>query len=171
MIESEQLKLLENLKDILEDLSFKSTLLKQSDQLPFDTLLTEFSPDEHNRSRCISHTFFPIEEDSATHLLQFFFQLPFQLKSNFLIDLKTLLLVINNKVPIGGYSIDENDRTIHFRYVMVLPRYVPLNTEVITDTITFYVYSQDIFCPVIESLNDGQLSLKQALKTVNSASE
>jgi hypothetical protein len=161
--------LLQDLKGILaETMGLDSNLVEPSETMPLVSLSTYLKPDQKSRDREVNCAFFPFSEAEMKHtlLLQFYFQLPFSLNEARSSDLVLLLQTINNRVPLGCYSINMEERSIQFRYVMPLPNRVPLNSDLMGEIMLLLIVFQDLFPPVIESLNTGETSLQDSLKAV-----
>ncbi|XGW00355.1 MAG: hypothetical protein ACAF41_15640 [Leptolyngbya sp. BL-A-14] len=159
--------LLKDLKEILEEtMGLSSTLVEPSESMPLVSLSTALKPDEKQRDRAVNHALFPFSEADMEHtlLLQFFFQLPFALNTAHLTDVALLLQTINNRIPLGCYSLNTDEQSIQFRYIMPLPNHVPLNSDLVGEVMVLLIVFQDLFPPVIESLNTGEATLQEALQ-------
>jgi hypothetical protein len=159
--------LLKDLKEILEEtMGLNSTLVEPSETMPLVSLSTTLKPDEKQRDRAVNHAFFPFSEADMEHtlLLQFYSQLPFALNVDRLADLALLLQTINNRIPLGCYSLNMDEQSIQFRYIMPLPNHAPLNSDLMGEVMVLLIVFQDLFPPVIESLNLGEATLEEALQ-------
>ncbi|MBW4517777.1 MAG: YbjN domain-containing protein [Timaviella obliquedivisa GSE-PSE-MK23-08B] len=170
MLDNLHRHLLETLKDILEEkMSLPSAVVEPSETMPLVSLSTTLAADQRGRHREVNHAFFPFSEEDLEHtlLLQFYFQLPFSLYEARLSDLAFLLQVINNQIPLGCYSLNTQEKWVQFRYVTPLPHYAPLNSDMIGEVMLLLIAFQDMFPPVIESVNAGETSLQQALEAIH----
>ncbi len=160
--------LLDELQPIVTHMGFKATLVPQSAAIAQDVLVVTISPDKQQRDRSFTLTFFPVSQSDLpnTLLLQFFFRLPFKVNSEVRTDLQRLILALNGQVPVGSYGMNEQEGLIYCRYILPLLRSPSLSQPLMVDTMTLFIYVQDLFPPLLEALNQEQVSLQDAMHMI-----
>jgi hypothetical protein len=151
---------MENLQSLLEETGLATSLLQQSESIPFHLLIAAFQQDNKGRERFLHFSFLPLDEQDiqAVELLQIYSTLPFSLEEGFRGQTALLLLEINTRLPIGHFGINEQGE-IHYRYVYGLSAAQSIGAEEMLDIISMFMYMCDMFAEPIENLASGAKDL------------
>jgi hypothetical protein len=151
---------LENLESLLKETGLATSLLQQSESIPFHLLIAAFQQDNRGRDRFLHFSFLPIDEQDiqAVELLQIYSTLPFRLQEGLRDQAALLLLEINTRLPIGHFGINEQGE-IHYRYVYSLSAGQSFGAEEMLVIINMFMYMCDMFAEPIEDLASGAKDL------------
>ena len=159
---------LSNLEEILKEGNIQCSLLTSGKNLPLSMLIVPMEKDNKGRPRAYSCSYIPMDDDDLENisLLQIYSQFPIKLNKSKIEDLRTLLLACNILQPIGNFGIkDETD--IYLRYVLVVKKFDLLDPEEISETLMMFEYGINMYQDLIEDINSGNQSIKEALESLN----
>lgn len=156
---------LASLQYYLETLSVQTTLLPQSEQIALETLLVNLRDEPAERDRWLALNFAPQAADDfeQLRLLQLYVALPFTYLDACHADLLALLNAINALTIVGGFLLNQDERTVLFRHIYVTAQERPLETALIAELISLIHFTLDLFASAVEPLAAGRMSLEQAL--------
>ncbi len=156
-------QVLYEIKDYLENISVAGSVLESSKDLEFNILMA-VTADQIS----INVMFVPAPEDQfeEIRLLQFHSLLTANVSSANKGDILALLNELNNLNPFGSFSINETGE-ISYRYIFPVTRFdIPKETT-IQEIFTLYHNALTKFKRTILEVNDGRLSVKEALIQVH----
>jgi hypothetical protein len=153
-----------HLEEIFTDMGYGARLVERSRDVPYHTLLVDLVTDAWGRPQQMALTFYPVGEDEVKHtlLLQYFIELPFQVNSKELAQMREVLLDINSKVVLGHFGITPGQNKLHYRYVQTLPLDRIITGEAVADVILLVNYTPILFAEILEEFAEKRISLEQA---------
>jgi hypothetical protein len=157
------------LEDIFTEKGYTAHLVARSSQIPYHTLLVDLDPDAAGRPRQLALTFYPVSEDDVEYilLLQYFLELPFDLRPSQLGPAAELLAYINTRVVLGHFGITEGKPRLHYRYVQALPKTDAVSKEAVSDVFVLVSFTPLLFGEVLEQFSTGKISLENAKRLVD----
>jgi hypothetical protein len=166
-IQAKHLLGLENVKEILAKSDIESAIIKANQHLPLSMLIMPLDDDEQDRSRSISASYIPMDEDDLEHteLLQLYSQFPFKINNKQEPELARFLLACNILQPIGNFGF--KDGQVCFRYVLVLKKYDLPDPEEILETFMMFEYALQTYQQLIEDVNDGKKNFDEGIIELN----
>lgn len=168
LVEARHLVELGNLEEVFTAIGYKHIeLLEKSAEVPYHTLLLGLDADEKGRLRQLALTFYPVADFEDTLFLQYFSELPFDLKEATLPAVYTLLPEINNRMVLGYFGVSDGGRKLHFRYVQTFADDDLLSQDRIETVTTMVAFSPMLFADVLEAVASGQMSLVEARANIN----
>lgn len=155
-------QVLYEIKDYLEKISVQSTVVEASEHLPLNMLLA-VSPEQVS----VNIMYVPLPEDHFTEirLLQLHSLIIANTDLNKRNDLLVLLNELNNQSPFGTFAINEKGE-LGFKYIYPVSRFEMPKEEPFQETFSLYLNCLMGFRKVIIHVNNGELSLQDALKDV-----
>lgn len=173
-VQENQVEQLNQLRLYMDKLEFESRIIKQSEEMPTNILLVAITDDYKNRKRFINFSFEQILEKvlSRCNLLEFRITLPSEIgvHNRFRHSVEKLLLVINNRMEVGYFGMQENGK-IYLRYVYTTHRIHGINEEQLLETVLLYIAMLDMYEQLIEKVSNGTLSVEGALKLLKNKGE
>jgi hypothetical protein len=168
IIHTKHLLDLNEVKNMLDSVGIDSVILETGPLNLLNTLIISLGSDEKGNERQCTCNFIPMDEEfiEDNSLLQFYYIIPFEVKSENIIELSRFLLECNLLQPIGNFGI-KNAKEIYFRYVSMQNKYEPLNAQNILETNMLFEYAIDIYQELIDKVNKGELNVEKALEIIN----
>jgi hypothetical protein len=157
------------LEDIFNEKGYTTHLVEKSSEIPYHTLLVDLEADAAGRPRQMALTYYPVSEEDVDYilLLQYFLELPFDVKPAQTAAVAELLAYINSKVVLGHFGVTEGKAKLHYRYVQSLPKADVISREAVSDVITLVNFTPLLFGDVLEQLSIGKVSLESAKRQVD----
>lgn len=155
-------QVLYEIKDYLERISVAGTVLESSKDLEFNILMA-VTADQIP----VNIMYVPAPEDQfeEIRLLQFHSLLTANVSPVNKNDILILLNELNNLNPFGSFSINDGGQ-LSYKYIFPVTRFdIPKETT-IQEIFTLYHSALTKFKPALLGLNDGKLSLEEAITQV-----
>lgn len=173
LTEESILRDLEVLAAYYGDMELEGRVLPAREEFPMPTLVAGLEPDDRDRPRIVSHSFLPLDTETAefTKYLQFYSELPCPVEE---LDRATLLEAIcrlNTRLPLGTCVLADPNPAFGqpakaaVRYVQGFPLEGPVDQGVFTEDLFLFDLSCDLVTTVLDGLNDG-LSLDEAFAQI-----
>ncbi|MBA3603831.1 MAG: hypothetical protein H0W50_09390 [Parachlamydiaceae bacterium] len=168
---------LDNIKAFLETLTYNSTIIHKSPELPIDQLLVELDRDAKGRELfllirtasqdlCINDTLLGIQAPFRNYQeLQLIVTLPFYVIDAQIPDIARFILLINKGMEIPGFELSEVDHMIFFRHAFVVPE-DQLDERIFLSLIGMIEALVGTFAHMLESVATGNQSLMQIIEEV-----
>ena len=155
-------QVLYEIKDYLEKISVQSTVVEASEHLPLNMLLAVTQ-----EQVSVNIMYVPLPEDHFTEirLLQLHAMITATTAADKKNDLLVLLNELNNQSPFGTFAINEKGE-LGFKYIYPVSRFEMPKEEPFQETFSLYLNCLMGFRKVIIHVNNGELSLRDALKDV-----
>ena len=155
---------------------FTAQAMPASAQAPADQLIVQLEPERLNWKLHAELAFTsdlerakntggaqPEEEDDNRDYLQFFVLLPLRFSPERAGDMSRLVAMINNTLPLIGFSISENQGWVFFRHMMLI-----LDSKVdpaaVCENLTMIEYLIETFGRALDELSSGNKTLIQIVK-------
>ena len=156
------------LQDAIGEMGHSSRVAPRSSALPYHTLIVDLDPDAKGRPRQLAMNYYPIDdaEFSDSLFLQYFITFPFALDPSSVTSLAIVLTLVNTKVVLGHFGIDDEQKQLHFRYVQVLPSDEVMAVEKVANAFTLVSYTPRLFQDLLEDVATGSVKLEAAITQV-----
>jgi hypothetical protein len=153
-------QVLYEIKDYLEKMEVESAVLESSEHLPVNILVAVT-----REQVSVNIMYVPLPEDhfSEIRLLQLYSLLIATIEPNRRNDLLILLNELNNQSPFGTFAINEKGE-LGFKYIYPVSRFEIPKEEPFQETFDLYLNCLMGFRNVVLHVNQGDLSLQDALK-------
>jgi hypothetical protein len=157
------------LQDIFSDKGYNTHLVERSSEIPYHTLLVDLETDTAGRPRQMALTYYPVSEEDVEYilLLQYFLELPFEVRPAQMGVVAELLCYVNAKVVLGHFGVTEGKAKLDYRYVQTLPKQDVISKEAVSDVITLVNFTPLLFGDVLEAISTGKISLEDAKRQVD----
>lgn len=153
-------EILYSIKDYLAKISVEASVMEASENMPYNILIAS------TKDRVpINIMYVPLPEDhfEAIRLLQHYSLITARVTAEKKNDLLLLLNEINNQSPLGSFAINEQGE-LGFKYIYPVPRFGMLNEDAFMEVFSLYLNCLLSFRNKIIEVNEGTLSLRDALK-------
>ncbi len=150
------------IKDYLEKINVQATVAEASEQVPLNIL---FAATQNDVS--VNIMYVPLPEDHFTEirLLQFYSLISMNTSEEKKQDLLVLLNELNNQSPLGTFVLSGAGE-LGFKYIFPVSRFELPKEEPFQETFTLYVNCLTGLRNVIIHVNNGDLSINDALKDI-----
>lgn len=98
--------------------------------------------------------------------LQMYVQLPFNIDKNYLGETARLLSALNGRLPLLGFIIGADGKTIAFRYLHLFDPQQP-GWPLIEEAMTQIKFAVANFTPVIHTVSNGSASYEQIIQDMD----
>jgi hypothetical protein len=155
-------QVLYEIKDYLANIAVESAVVEASEHLPLNMLMA-VTPEQVS----VNIMYVPLPEDHFTEirLLQLHSLITATVAEDKKSDLLILLNELNNQSPFGTFAISEKGE-LGFKYIYPVSRFEMPKEEPFQETFSLYQNCLMGFRNVILHVNNGELSLQDALKDV-----
>ncbi len=163
-MEANHLKKLKRLQKLAKELHYTSTISEESATNPFDILSININDEKEH----LDLVFYPENEElDGANFLQFFYQYPFILSDKGLEDVMQILPKINNRMSLGHFSINFNEKKVQFKYVLALPLNLKIEALYFKDILDMRTHTPKMFQEIIEELGTDSITLEKATILLN----
>lgn len=157
---------LRRLKALLKAQGYDADFLLESEELNQDAVSVTIGSDENEEDiRYAVISYFPhIQGTKDTELMQFFVALNGKLDSDKVPGLSYLFALINNKLPLGYFGINDRQTQVYLRYVWSHSAVTdPIDETHFSELFTILLYAQKLFSKPITDFLNGKADLKTAI--------
>jgi len=154
------------IKEYLEEIDFKTTILEKSEKnIPFSTLVSVIGKDYKNLERIVNLNFIPTYKELTENILvlQILSVVFCEFKVENKRSVEKILNTINSQLIVGTYSLNEKNQII-FRYIYIVPISGKISKNEFIDTLMLFSYMQELYNDIIESVAIGDKKLYEALE-------
>lgn len=159
---------LAQLVPVLQELGYPAQLVAPSDEALSETLVLLLSDEDDEAAQQLELTFLPGVDDPA--LLQLFALLPDAPATPVRADLARLILAINSRLPLPGFSLDERQDWVCYQAMVPCPR-LAVEPNLLTGVVGMAEHFLGAFGPTIAATARDELSLDAALARVEAEFE
>jgi hypothetical protein len=158
-------EVLHNIKEYLQSISIESTLLESGASMPYNILIA-ITP----KLASVNMMYVPLPEDhfEDIRLFQLYSLLVSQVKPESRDSLLTLLNELNNRSPVGSFSINDQGE-FGFKYIYPVDRYAIPEEKAFLEIFSLYMDCLENFSGLTTQLNAGEINLQDALDRLNAA--
>ena len=157
-----------SVKKIADEFGYKTELFEQSKGIAYPVLSVISGKDKYKNPVQLTFMFYPIDKEMPnSNLLQVFTQMGFEIEDGEASGFHAVLPIINNRLPIGHFSLLEGINKVQFRYVHTFPKMEALQKDNVNDIIVMSNYIVVLFAEVLFELANGKLLVHEAIAKVN----
>lgn len=159
----------------LHSADFEARVMPLGEKLPEGHLLVYLGQDDRGRDFYMQLLFLqdlqravegddsrPPEQEPELDYLQFYTALPLEVQQDAFPDLARLILRLNWGIPLGGFGLNEDERSIYLREVM-LCRDGKADPGMVVETVEDMLDSLQEYVVVLEEVASGSKTIEQVL--------
>jgi hypothetical protein len=152
-------------EELLTNEGFPARFIEAGTESPTDLLLVGALMDEENVLVQLELSFIPgLEEQLAgASLLQYFAPIATAIEGTEG-DLMRLILLLDSRLPLVGFSYLEEERLLFFRHIGMIPSLEASNDTMIFQTTWMISYIIELYAPALAGVAAGTMSYQEALK-------
>jgi hypothetical protein len=159
---------IQKIKALLDNDNFTTSYFEATKELPFERL-NLIMPTEIKDQLILEMLYSPDIDEviMGYRLFQYFVRLPFDVEESQLEQIKSLILKINMGIPLMGFGVNEDDRYVYFKSILLIPNHEEISDDlksVLSENVYMISFIFNRFYPMVKDLASGKISLEKALK-------
>lgn len=174
-------EMLQQFQKILADEEYDCSLVKATDEIPYDRLLVFLGVDEKERERIleisslkqeIMHGF---DLGSAKSMegdifrIQFLVKFPFSVKPEAGSQLSSLICYLNRVIELPGFEMNEIDLQVFYRYVLMYGE-EKFNKKLFVSIVGIIMLLNELFSSTLDNVATGETTFNELLEKIVSIS-
>ena len=146
---------------------FNVSFVPASTEIPYDVVLVVLETlEEESFGWQLELSLLPIAEEDMeeTALLQCFVPLSVKVSPEAEQALMRIIVMLNSRLPVGGFGYLESDKMIFFRNVLMLMKHdLSASAALVNESIFMVGYLLNTFAETVASVASGQASVEEAV--------
>lgn len=160
-------EMLQHIEKILKAEKLDATFFNRTEEIPYDNLIVFIGADAQDRPYILNITaqkqIMDPKKDSGIFRVQFQLKLPFTIAEFSYNQTSNLVALINRFLELPGLELNEVDREIFYRYVLLVDE-KGLNREIILGIAGIIRLILDTHLKSIENVASGTITYDELLK-------
>ncbi|MUG93197.1 hypothetical protein F7734_12450 [Scytonema sp. UIC 10036] len=148
---------------ILQQNGFVTQLLPANNEFPNEQLFVALGTEHKYQTWKLEMLLLPGVD--APPLLQLFLLLPLEVKETVISDLVSVIVYLNDRLPLPGFGFNWQDGIIYYRLIVPCSNR-ELDGEAILGTIRMICYLVDEFVEILEDVAQGNKNQEQGMQAI-----